>query len=84
MKLVASNETFDFHECVQQYREYRQNEQTILSLHGSHAAFVGQEGQGSQPTLNFRTKDGKRICLCGKVHEFEKCYYILEDLRPKL
>ena len=84
----------DFLDLLEQFRRFWRSRSTLPKARGRHGAFVtsfDEPASAANPQLN---KNGKRSereesrhkdkpCLCGEIHLFKECPYLIESKRPK-
>jgi len=71
-RLLESKIELDFHEIIQKFREY-QTESPERRPAATHSAFPA--------TFQGKGIDKDRECLCGVVHHFKECPYLMETKR---
>ena len=79
---LDSKEEKDFHPLIESFRKYVRLHQTQKNKNNNtHSAFATEqkkEGQGA--TFNGQKTPPK--CLCGSVHWYNDCYYLVPEKRP--
>jgi len=75
-RLLESNIKLDFHEIVQKFREYQTESPENSRNH--HSAFETTfQGKG----IHGDDKKKLKECLCGEIHHFKDCPYLIEEKR---
>ena len=79
---LDSKEEKDFHPLIESFRKYVRLHQTQKNMNNNtHSAFATEkkkEGQGA--TFNGQKTPPK--CLCGSVHGYNDCYYLVLEKWP--
>ena len=60
---------------------YRENATTkAIATHGAFSAsFQGKKMDGTKEEEDARKKSKKKDCLCGDMHRFKECLYIMKS-----
>lgn len=82
----ATNQYPTLYEMVQKFRTYiRQNPEQRGASHGAFTATFQGQGQNTSnsqtETENQRATFSKK-CVCGEIHRFRDCPYLIESKRP--
>lgn len=67
--------------CLRHYRQHNTNTNTKASYNAFAAAARTPTLDGAQPTTPRSKRKPRRPCLCGDIHFFRECPYIVKDLQ---
>jgi hypothetical protein len=91
-QLEAAEKEVEFFKTTRAYRNAVLKESGHTSSYANAAALQGKnqdqaQGDEAQKSKDHNTKDnnpskkGARKCVCGEIHEFEECSYIVSSAR---
>src|SRR6266850_194316 len=92
LREIDDDRILSLYEIVQRFRDYRMSNSSKLKRFD--VAFSTLKGKGQDKDSDTKTSsnqsfskdqsaDKKRECLCGRLHSFDRCYYLIETIRPK-
>ncbi len=85
MQHEAADKSIEFFKTTRYYRNaceaYLKDEMSVRG-HANAATLQGKiPDQSDQNTKDNRSKKGARKCVCGEIHEFDECPYIVSSAR---
>ena len=87
LRRLPEEEMPSLYEIVQLFRDYKmtnssRSKQSTLKGKGQEKD-SGTNKHGYQAPYRNEPGEKKRSCICGKPHFYERCYYLIDSIRPR-